>query len=129
MRLTQHVAALAHEDLQRGRWGVTSGASGRTGRLANSIFAQIVMDNRAEIGAGSNVVYAAIHEFGGEIRAKNAPYLHFQTRGGQWVKTKKVTIPGRFYIRSTINDFFRSGSDQDIANGAFREHKRRYGFD
>jgi len=47
---------------------------------------------------GTNVEYAAIQEFGGEIRAKNAPYLTFKI-DGHWVRVKQVKIGGKFYLK------------------------------
>ncbi|HEC12315.1 MAG TPA: phage virion morphogenesis protein [Acidiferrobacteraceae bacterium] len=49
------------------------------------------------VEVGTNKVYAAIHQFGGTITAKNAPYLMFIV-GGQFVKTKSVTIPARPFV-------------------------------
>lgn len=60
------------------------------------------MASKARIGA--SVKYAAIHEFGGTIHAKNAEYLHFKTRDGGWVRTKQVTIPARPYLRPALTE-------------------------
>lgn len=40
---------------------------------------------------GSRHPGTRIREFGGTIRAKNAPFLHFKTRSGGWVKVRQVT--------------------------------------
>lgn len=48
---------------------------------------------------GTNVIYAAIHEFGGTIRAKAGKWLRFKTKDGQWHTVKEVTIPARPYMR------------------------------
>ena len=48
---------------------------------------------------GTNLVYAAIQEFGGIIRATKAAYLHFRTKSGNWVKVKQVKIPAQPYLR------------------------------
>jgi len=53
---------------------------------------------------GAATKYAAIHEFGGVIRAKNKPYLMFQTRDGAWHKVKEVRIPARPYLQPAIDD-------------------------
>lgn len=98
-----------------------------TGRLRNSITGKLKGNDTLEVGAGTNVVYARIHEEGGVIKAKNAPYLHFQV-GGRWVKTKQVTIPARPYVRPSIETFFRDGSSDDVARGLFNQKKREYGF-
>ena len=52
---------------------------------------------------GSPLVYAAIHEFGGIIRPKNAKYLVFQIEG-KWIRTKKVTMPKREWLSKSLRD-------------------------
>jgi phage gpG-like protein len=52
---------------------------------------------------GSPIVYAAIHEFGGIIRPKNAKYLVFQING-TWIRTKQVTMPKREWLSKSLND-------------------------
>lgn len=99
-----------------------------TGRLRGSIFGEVIGDDKLEVGAGSNVKYARIHEFGGVIKAKNAPWLHFPVGGG-WARVKQVEIPARPYVKPSIETFFRSGQSEDIARGAFNEYKRRHGFE
>ena len=55
---------------------------------------------RVRIGFTSNVKdYAWIHEFGGTIKAKDAPYLTFKTKSGNWVRVREVTIPPRLHMR------------------------------
>ena len=67
----------------------------RDGHLLNSITYNLLGDDAVEWG--SNRVYAAIHQFGGTITAKDAPYLQFQING-QWVRVNKVEIPARPYL-------------------------------
>lgn len=135
LRFVQKLQGLASEDLKRGRWGVTSGAYGRTGRLANSIFANVGRDDRAEIGAGSNVAYARVHEFGGHDTVNVRAHVRSMVFGRSVppftvpAHRRTMNIKGKFYLRSTINDFFRSGADNRISEGAFREFKRREGFE
>lgn len=86
-----------------------------TGRLIGSIFGEVIGDDKLEVGAGSNVKYARIHEFGGVIKFRN--------------RVKQVEIPARPYVKPSIETFFRSGQSDDIARGAFNEYKRRYGFE
>lgn len=65
----------------------------QSGNLRDSYtYAIAIAGDQVEIG--SNLAYAAIHHFGGEIRAKNADKLHF-TIGGRHVAKKSVTIPAR----------------------------------
>jgi phage virion morphogenesis protein len=51
--------------------------------------------NRVEIG--TNDKRAAIHHFGGKIKARGGGYLRFKI-GKQWVQVKSVTIPARPYL-------------------------------
>lgn len=53
---------------------------------------------------GSNVIYAAIHQFGGVIRAKNKPYLVFKVPGGRLRRVKQVTMPARPYLGLNAED-------------------------
>jgi len=76
-----------------------------TGNLMNSINVKAgkTTAHSASVTIGTNVIYAAIHEFGGTIKAKNAPYLCFVV-DGNFVKTKSVEIPARPYLRPALND-------------------------
>lgn len=56
---------------------------------------------------GTNVRYAATHQYGAIIRPKRAKYLRFRLPGGSrprkggrgpWVQVKKVTIPARSFV-------------------------------
>lgn len=71
-----------------------SGLHKITGNLFRSIIVKI---KNTSLEVGSSLVYARIHNKGGVIRAKNAPYLHFQVNG-RWVKVKQVVIPKRRYL-------------------------------
>lgn len=96
----------------------------RSGALRASItFAPTIKSGdeyKTEIG--TNIIYARIHEFGGIIKAKNAPYLVFQAgygtkvfskKGGllkrpqemtRWVRVKEVTMPSRPFMRPALQD-------------------------
>lgn len=65
-----------------------------TGRLRNSLTYAVQGDT---VEVGTNVKYAAVHQFGAVIRAKNVPYLVFKTPTG-YAKVKQVTIPARPYL-------------------------------
>ena len=52
---------------------------------------------------GSPLLYSTIHQFGGVIRAKNAPALFF-VMGGHGFKRKSVTIPARPYLGFSTQD-------------------------
>jgi len=45
---------------------------------------------------------ARMREYGGVIRAKNAPFLVFKTKDGVWHKCKSVVQPATPYIRPAI---------------------------
>jgi len=58
---------------------------------------------RVKIYVGTNVVYAAIQEFGGTITPRRAPFLRFQI-DGEWVSAKSVRIPAHPYVRPTFDE-------------------------
>lgn len=51
-----------------------------------------------EASWGSNRIYAAIHQFGGVIRAKTSKGLAFQLASGDNVVTRQVTMPARPFL-------------------------------
>ncbi|MCP5246065.1 MAG: phage virion morphogenesis protein [Burkholderiales bacterium] len=53
---------------------------------------------------GSDVIYAAIHQFGGEIVPKSAESLFFRLPDGTGRRVKKVTIPARPYLGFNDDD-------------------------
>jgi len=61
------------------------------------------LGNKISGRVGSPVVYAAIHEYGGIIRPKNAKYLVFQI-DSKWIRTKKVTMPKREWLSKSLYD-------------------------
>lgn len=76
-----------------------------TGDLKNSIIGETEKRSKAIIGIlSSNLNYAAIHEYGGTIRAKSKEYLTFKIGGSSWVKTKQSIIPARPYFRPGVVD-------------------------
>lgn len=53
---------------------------------------------------GTNVIYAGIHQFGGDIKAKGGGALRFKMPGGNFVTVKQVTIPARPFIGLNVDD-------------------------
>lgn len=81
------------------------------GQLAGSINTQSGNDF-ARIG--SNKKYAAIHHLGGEIAAKNAPYLMIPLGGGRFARKKSVSIPARPYLPIDGSGKLQSDGDKRI---------------
>lgn len=89
--------------------------SGMRGGLQGSITSQVA--GRSVI-VGSNKIYAAVHQFGATIRAKNAPALVFRLATGRTITGKRgrtspetslvfvesVTIPARPYLGLSRRD-------------------------
>lgn len=98
---------------------VIAGQGGKTlldtGRLRDSITYQV---RPTEVSVGTNVVYAAIHQFGGEIRAKNGGALAFRLADGTKVVVGKVAIPARPYLGISKAD---EGVIQDLTKLHFEE--------
>jgi len=71
---------------------------GKTLRDEGILYASIT--HRAATGSvevGTNLIYGAIHQFGGIIRAKAAKALSFMI-GGHWVSRSSVKIPARPFL-------------------------------
>lgn len=76
----------------------------RMHRLQQSVKSSVKRLGNVVTGrVGSPVVYAAIHEFGGIIRPKNAKYLVFQI-DGKWIRTKQVKMPKREWLSKSLRD-------------------------
>lgn len=88
----------------------------RTGLLRRSI-SQRTDQTSLVATIGTNVEYAAIHEFGGEIRPKNAKALRFKI-GDQWIMAKVVRMPARPFLRPGVRDAVSN------ASGPFSEAMR-----
>jgi phage virion morphogenesis protein len=71
------------------------------GHLAASISSRSGRD-WAEWGA--NRIYAAIHQFGGVIRARNAKALRFALAGGGFATVQSVRIPARPFLGLSSDD-------------------------
>lgn len=72
------------------------------GRLRSGIARRTIAWDEVIVGV-FDVIYAAIHEFGGVITPKRAKWLVFDV-DGETVFTKKVTIPARPYMRPAVYD-------------------------
>lgn len=76
------------------RPGPTLQQQGDSGGLKGSI---TFATGASQVAVGSNKVYAAIHQFGGVIRPKNARALVFRI-GDRVIRARSVTIPARPYV-------------------------------
>lgn len=70
------------------------------GTLMDSIHYQVSGDL---VLVGSNLIYAATHQFGATIKPKNGKTLSWKI-GGQSVFAKKVNIPARAYLGISLAD-------------------------
>jgi phage gpG-like protein len=90
----------------------------KTGSLRADI--QIRQRTTNKLTVGTRLVpYAAIHEFGGTIRAKRKPYLHFKV-GNRWVRTKQVQIRAKRYMQRAAKKV--QGEVNNIARETFKRH-------
>lgn len=79
-----------------------SGGQSPTGQPYSDIGGRVVTPDRIGVEVGTNLIYAAIQEFGGTIKAKNKPYLVFRTKDGAWHSVKSVQIPPKAYMRGAF---------------------------
>lgn len=91
-------------DPQGQKWVKSRKQSGKTladtGTLKRSITHNTSV---SEVIYGSNVEYAAIHNYGGVIKPKEKKALKFQVNG-RWVTKKLVTMPKREFIGISDDD-------------------------
>jgi phage gpG-like protein len=97
----------------------------RSGDLAASIAYRDTAANETMIGS-YGIVYARIHELGGDIYPKRGPYLIWREKTfrsasrvkggwrvkqnyGGWIFAKHVHIPKRPYLLPGIQNYFQSG--------------------
>lgn len=73
----------------------------KDGHLGDSITSQ-ADDKVAEWG--TNRIYAAIHQFGGAIKAKTSAGLRFQIPGFGWVNKREVKIEARAFLGMSAQD-------------------------
>ena len=79
------------------------GFGGVGGEGYSDIGGKVVTPGGVRLEVGTNLVYAAIQEFGGTIRAKDKPWLVFKTKDGSWHSVKSVQIPPQAYLLSHIH--------------------------
>ena len=72
-----------------------------TGRLRGSISYQVEGD---EVLIGTNVIYAAIHQMGGRIEAKDGGRLAFRLPDGGYVTPTAVEMPARPFLGVSAED-------------------------
>ena len=94
-------------------------------------------DDSAVAVLGSKLIYARIHEYGGEIRPVNAKHLRFPIMGSmvktsksgrtrkfkyveQWVTTDLVVMPAKHYIEQAID--YTQERVWDVYERSFREY-------
>jgi len=92
--------------------GILRGSAMRGG-LMGSITMQAGSDH---VAVGTNKVYAAIHQFGGTITAKNPKGLFFFTGDGA-ARPKSVTLPARPYLGISSED---EEATLDVIEGAIK---------
>lgn len=86
-----------------------------SGQLAASIHT-LATNQSAKIG--TNKIYAAIHHIGGDIHAKNAPYLMIPLGNGRFARKTSVTIPARPYLPINGNGALQSDGKSRILDVA-----------
>lgn len=62
------------------------------GHLRDSYTYNVISNDAVE--AGSNLIYSAIHQYGGTIEAKDASALKFKV-GDRWVQKQSIEMPAR----------------------------------
>ena len=78
----------------------------QSGALVNSIHVEErkKTEKKAEVGVGTNIVYARIHELGGLIIPLNFSKLSWVNDQGQRIFAGAVHIPARPYLRPAMDE-------------------------
>jgi phage virion morphogenesis protein len=72
--------------------------------MRGGLFASLASEQAGKsLRIGTNKIYAAVHQFGATIEARQAPALVFRL-GGRLVKTQSVEIPARPYLGISEED-------------------------
>jgi phage virion morphogenesis protein len=71
-----------------------------TARLVQSITHKVAGKS---VMVGTNLIYAAIHQFGGTIRPRRGKYLRFRS-GGRYAQKQSVTLPARPFLGINASD-------------------------
>jgi phage gpG-like protein len=98
----------------------------KTGNLRRSIRLKLSLQKGRSL-VYTESIYSRIHEVGGTIRAKRAPYLVFVGSGGHLVKTKQVTIPQRPHFGPTqeaLKDRFPQIQDEEVKRALRAAHAK-----
>lgn len=92
----------------------------RTRTLARSIHIEVLESSRYKVALaiGTNVVYAAIHEFGGVITPKQAKALAFEI-GGELIFAQSVEIKAHPYLRPAMDENVQAVADEINATLAY----------
>jgi phage virion morphogenesis protein len=111
-RIGQAMETTTGERFERGvapsgvAWKKSNKPSGKTlidtSRLKNSVTHRASRDS---VEIGTNVIYGAIHQFGGTIRARSGKYLKFKLPGKLGFRSvESVIIPARPFIGIDAED-------------------------
>ena len=115
--LSEEVISIAQKEYLRGGHPLNR----RTGKLAQSMTYKVDSSGR-HADVGTNLVYAAIHEFGGTIKPGIKGFLAWQSPSGEWVFTKKpVHIPPRPYLKPSLDDLFQTGRSVIVIERVLRQ--------
>lgn len=127
--IATEMVSLTEDNFESESWGGQKWPSSRradadggktlqlSGQLAASISTQVGNDF-ARIG--SNKKYAAVHHLGGQVEAKNKPYLVFPVAGGGLRKVKSVNIPARRYLPVSGAGQLQPGAERALLDIALK---------
>jgi phage gpG-like protein len=105
------------------RDGLPSILQSRNPTLSKSFHMTLAADS---VTISNPMIYAAIHQLGGEIRPKNAKALKFFS-GGRWWTVKKVTMPARPYMPILPDGRLTSAAATLIERACRRAFERQAG--
>lgn len=118
--IAAELLSMAEDNFERERWGNGKNwdpthRGGKKLQLSGQLAASISTSADNNFACiGSNKPYAAIHHLGGEITAKNKPYLMIPTGNGRFARKQSVQIPDRPYLPVNGSGKLQSNGEQRI---------------
>ena len=120
--IAAELLSITEDNFARQRWGSRKWDPTKRGGKILQKSGQLAASIHTASGShfariGTNKPYAAIHQFGGTIEAKNKPYLVFKA-GGSFHSVKQVNIPDRPYLPISKGGTLQAGAESRLLDVA-----------
>ena len=120
--IAAELLSITEDNFARQRWGSRKWDPTKRGGKILQKSGQLAASIHTASGShfariGTNKPYAAIHQFGGTVKAKNKPYLLFKVGDG-FRRVKQVNIPARPYLPMSKGGTLQAGAESRLLDVA-----------